>query len=197
VRLYAEVVGDDVEPLLADRRDLVTLPRSRAAREVEPLHGRLLEDLGEERVGVRIGGGDGTAHRPVRADVSGESPRVDIGDPGHTEPREVGVEALLTPPVRRTARRLSHDEAPGARRRGFQILTVHAVVALQRVGHRHQLTRVRWVGEDLLIPGHARVEDDLTKGGSLGTEGGAVEATAVFEEEVGCGCGHGASGRAR
>src|SRR6185312_3291865 len=71
-----------------------------------------------------------------------------------------------------------HLHAPALR-----ILLVHPVVALLRRGHRHDLPRVRGVGKDLLVSGHARVEHGLTERFTLCPEGGAREHGAVFERQ--------------
>ena len=58
---------------------------------------------------------------------------------------------------------------------------VHAVVALMRRGHRHDLARVRRVGQDLLVAGHPGVEDGLAERLALGAEPRSPEDGAVLE----------------
>ena len=77
----------------------------------------------------------------------------------------------------------SRTTNPGPRAGGFPVLGVDAVVADLRVGHRHDLTVIARVGQDLLVAGHARVEDDLAVDFAPGAEGPAREHRAVFERQ--------------
>ena len=52
----------------------------------------------------------------------------------------------------------------------LRVERVHAVVALVRVGHRHDLAGVRGVGQDLLVARHPGVEDRLAEGLALRPE---------------------------
>ena len=67
------------------------------------------------------------------------------------------LRAEVTHPAAELADHESAD--PGAA--AFGILLVDPVVADLRVGHRHDLAVIGRVGQDLLVAGHARVEDDL------------------------------------
>src|SRR5262245_18088274 len=64
---------------------------------------------------------------------------------------------------------------------GFHVLLVHPVVADVRVGHRHDLPFVGWIGQDLLIPGHRHVETNLAAGRGGRAEARPVKDRAVFE----------------
>lgn len=99
---------------------------------------------------------------------------------------EVVVQSTFGTPIRLHPTGFANDEPRHLRYRRFTILSVHPVVADQRIGHGHQLTRVRGIRENLLIPGHRRVEDDLTEGDGIRTEQSSVESTSVLEQEVGC-----------
>ena len=63
-------------------------------------------------------------------------------------------------------RQLLDDEPGDVRPAALDVLAVDAVVPDQRVGHRHDLPLVGRIGEDLLVPGHRGVEDDLALGSS-------------------------------
>ena len=58
---------------------------------------------------------------------------------------------------------------------------VDAVVADERIGHRHDLARVGRVGEHFLVAGHAGVEDDFAEGLARRAKRAAGEDGAVFE----------------
>ena len=67
-------------------------------------------------------------------------------------------------------RRLLDDEAVGPRPARLDVLVVDAVVADHRVGHADDLPPVGGIGEDLLVPGHGGVEDDLARRSRRGAE---------------------------
>lgn len=56
-------------------------------------------------------------------------------------------------------------------------------VADMGIREGHDLSTVRGVGEDLLVPGHRGVEDDFARRGADGADGVAGEQTAVLEGE--------------
>src|SRR5262249_43746880 len=62
---------------------------------------------------------------------------------------------------------------------------VDPIVADLGAGHRNDLAVVRGVGEDLLVPSHARVEDDLAVNFPEGAEGPSRVDRAVFQREFG------------
>jgi len=74
-------------------------------------------------------------------------------------------------PVAGNGRVFLYDETLDVRLAGFHILGIDADVADLRIGHRDHLPLVRRVGEDLLVAGHARIEDHLAGRLSLGAEG--------------------------
>ena len=77
------------------------------------------------------------------------------------------------------------DDKPGhVRTLRLPIFVVDAVVADQRIRHHHVLARVGRIGEDLLIPGHGSIEDDLPQRGPWSPETVAVEAATVLQEKV-------------
>ncbi len=98
---------------------------------------------------------------------------------------EVGVEGPARSVVAGQAAQLADDEGadPGAGTLG--VLGVDAVVADHRIGHRHDLAMIGGVGEDLLVAGHARVEDDLAIDLAPGSEGPTGEHRSVFQSELG------------
>jgi hypothetical protein len=63
----------------------------------------------------------------------------------------------------------------------FHILGRDAVVADFGAGHRHDLSRVRRIGQDFLVAGHAGVEHDLASRFSFGAGGLAAKERAIFE----------------
>ena len=65
----------------------------------------------------------------------------------------------------------------------FDVGFVDAVVADVRVGHGHDLARVRGVGQNLLVAGHRRVEDDFAADFRARAERAAGKHRAVTEDQ--------------
>ena len=112
--------------------------------------------------------------------------RVSIAlDPDHAVLGEVVVERPARPVVAGDPAQLADDEGPDPGAGALGVLGVDAVVADHRVGHRHDLAVIRRVGQDLLIPGHAGVEDDLAVDLAPGAERAAGEHRPVFQGKLG------------
>ena len=77
---------------------------------------------------------------------------------------EVLVQAHVRPVVGIERRQLLDDKPRHVRLAALDVLPVDAVVADQRVGHRDDLPLVGRIGQDLLVAGHRRVEDDFAFG---------------------------------
>ena len=69
---------------------------------------------------------------------------------------------------------------------GFRILSIYTHVANVRIGQRDNLPTITGVGQDLLVPGEGRVENDLSHGGADGTDGSPFEDGSVCKGENGC-----------
>src|SRR5438046_9964626 len=69
----------------------------------------------------------------------------------------------------------------------LDVVLVDPVVADHRIGHGHDLSAIRRIGEDLLVAGHGRVEDDLAGRLADGAERAAAEDPPVTEHEEGVG----------
>ena len=141
--------------------------------------------LGDEAGVVEVGRRDDPLHRPPLAREADQGAGVDPLDAQHVVLGQVGVERAAGAVVADQAAQLADDEPadPGASALG--VLGVDPVVADQRVGHRHDLAVIGGVGEDLLIAGHARVEDDLAVGLTPGAERPPREDRAVLQRELG------------
>ena len=59
-------------------------------------------------------------------------------------------------------RQVANHEAGGIHRAGFEVLGRRAGVADMRIGQGDDLSAVRRIGEDLLVPGHRRIENYFT-----------------------------------
>ncbi len=92
------------------------------------------------------------------------------------------------------ATQFADDEAPQSELVALDVLGVDPVVANLRIGHRDDLTAIRWVGQDLLIARHAGVEDDFAEELARSSESGSGKDGAVGESKFGR-LGHGSGGR--
>ena len=136
--------------------------------------------------GDEVGVGDllGRDDPPLEAlgpEMPDQAPRVHPRDPDHVPLDEERAEARLGPPVVGPARRLADDEPLHVRPVGLPPLPADAVVADQRVGHRDDLSPVRWIREDLLVARHRGREHDLAAGPSRRTDRPAGQHQTVLQ----------------
>src|SRR5579862_2353737 len=97
----------------------------------------------------------------MQADVPHQRTRVDTFDADDTRRFEVITQRLFRTPIRRARQVFFDDEALDVDARGFGVLAIDADVADLRIGHAHDLPLVGRIGENFLVAGHRRVEDDL------------------------------------
>src|SRR5256712_3993141 len=196
VELDAAVVRDDPEAWRG-RRHVTARELPAAGR---PGVGRVGRDFGhqvaadepgqgpgalEEASGIGLDRGDDAVLGAVVPQVARQRARVDVLDTHDAVAPEVLVEARAGAEVRRDGRRLFDDEPVDPRPPRLLVLLVDAVVADHRVGHRDDLPSIRRIGQDLLIPLHGGIEDDLTRGFSLRAERPAPERAPVAQHEPG------------
>ena len=118
----------------------------------------------------------------VGPQVQRQRARVDAGEAGLAAARHEGVEVFRGPPVGRGIQLLDHKSVQEAPAR-FHVLLIAAVVADFGGRERHELARVGRIGNDLLVPGHACVEDRLAGAVVRIAEGAAVKDRAVCESQ--------------
>ncbi len=181
VALHPVVDGDDPQPGVGTHPhpsgDAQGALQGRVERLL-PAHPQLAEgDRADEVLVAHVGRGAGArhlllrarrrrreedaAHRPAVAEVEGERAGVDPHEPGDAVPAQLLVEAALAARVADLRGELAHHHRPRPHPRGLGVLVAAAVVADERMGHHHHLAGVGRVGGDLLVAGHAGVEDDL------------------------------------
>src|SRR6185503_12327723 len=102
-------------------------------------------------------------HRARLPDPQGQLPRVDPFDADDARDVETLAEGAVGPRTGRSPGRLADREPGDVDAAALRVGGVHAVVALLGSCHRHDLTAIRRVGEDLLVAGHPRVEDGLAE----------------------------------
>ena len=175
VLLDPVVEGDHVKAGIG-RTGFIGLRAGHALDHVHPFQALPLPGSAHQTLRVQILGGQGRVHHAVKAHPSGQLPGVDAFYADDVVFLQVGGQALGRAPVARYAGALLHHEAPHVGAGGFVVLWIDPVVADQGVGHGDDLAGVRGIGEDLLVPGHAGVEDHLSQGFT-----GDPAAGAAFE----------------
>src|SRR5487761_2206690 len=127
--------------------------------------------------------------RTVVAQMAGERAGIEVVDAWDPVAAQVVVDALTAAPVAILVAPLAHDQRRDPRTARLDILIRDAIVANQRIGHRHHLPPVGGIGADLLIAGHRRDKDDLTTPPALQrlqrAKRLAVKDRAIFERQRG------------
>ncbi len=124
----------------------------------------MFHDPPRQLVGTHLLWPNGRAHRALGADVPRELARIHALDASDPVPLQVVLKGALRPPVAVGGAQLAHDQTGDPWARRLIILRRHPVVTDERGGHRHDLSCVGRIGQDFLIAGEARVEDDFAKG---------------------------------
>jgi hypothetical protein len=189
--LDAEVIGDDPTRTGAAR---VRLGTRHEPGEIGVVGARLV-DRGLLQRG-EIGGAEGAGHGTGVTEVAGEPTGVDAGDAGDAVTAQEGIEVLVAAPVAAATGHLPHHDAPAEGAGALVVGGCDPVVADVRVGERDDLPGVGRVGDDLLVAGQHRVEDDLAgrnpAGAEIGADGFALERRAVrqHQQRLGDGSAH-------
>ena len=184
VVLAAEVAGDDAElALVVPFEGLVGRDELDVILTVQPAPLPGASD--------RLGGG----HRGIFdvqiglltaavAQMQGQRPRVHPRQHRDAAARQKLRELLIRAEVRRRVE-LSDHEAVQKRAARLHVVGIAPVVADLGTGQRHELPRVRGVGKDLLIAGHAGVEDRFAHGVAGVPRRPTPEHRAVRQREKG------------
>ena len=77
----------------------------------------------------------------------------------------------------------ANDESLDLNFAGFEVLFVNAVVAYERVGKADDLAGVGWIGQNLLVAGHPRIEDDLSVSPPFRPEGFPLEDRSILKRQ--------------
>ena len=159
--------------------------RSNNARQLTVFHPRRLPRLLRQALFVEIGGGKTRAHRAFVADVTHECSCIDAFDGNDVPAFQIRLEALFGAPVGSDTTRFTNDKSFDPRARRLCIAFVDAVVADERVGHAHDLSRVRGIGKHLLITGHRGIENHLAADFAFGRPGATAKRATIFKSQEG------------
>ncbi len=181
--------SDDPEAALAQAKAFPGMAGLDLAKVVSTREPGKLPSLLQGRLDVAFAGPhlphETAALRALGAKDPGQPPRVDVGDRRNAVLLQVRAKVVLRAPARMQPRQVADHQPGGVDLRGLVVLPVHAGVADVRVGQGDDLAAVRGIGEDLLVAGHRRIEDDLPDRGSGGADGAAAEHRSVGENEHG------------
>ena len=150
-------------PLIGDRR-------GDFAHVIHPDHPLALDRAPDRFLRRHFLRRQASLHRAARAQVAGQSACVDALDAGDLPMLQIFVERNLRTPVARDLAQFLDDKAAHVRRAALGIGGIRAVVADQRIGHRHDLSAIRRIGQHLLVAGHGSVETNLANRGAGGSE---------------------------
>ena len=129
----------------------------------------------------RVDVDDGRALATLVADYAGYHARVDAADAGYSLLVEYLRESFGVAEIARVLVAFAHHHAADRGELGLEIFVRDSVVADQGVGHHNHLTRVRRIGEDLLISHHRSVENQLANALHIGSVTVTEEFAAVLE----------------
>ena len=182
VRLEAVVDDRDERTAVLRPADVRDRPRRDLPDEVLVLPARNgARSLRSSRLGELARRHEDPAQRPGGPEMAGQRPRVDAGDRRNAVGAQEGCQ--LPRIVEDRGRGIGHDEPPEPRLHRLVVVDQAAVVADQRVGHDHDLARVRRVGTDLLVAGLARVHHEIAARRDGRPECDAAEDRAVLERQ--------------
>ena len=134
---------------------------------------------------------DAPHHDTMLTQFLGQRTGIDAGDTGDMLLLQPVTQAALRVPVAVLRAVVADDDrlrmdllALHERRDsiGRETAWRHAIVTHQRIGQDHQLSGIGGIRETLRITGHCGIEDDLSRHGTLITEGATLETCTVVED---------------
>ncbi len=154
--------------------------------EVAPRHRRQGLGLAHKLGVVGYFRADHAVDRTSLSDMAGQSASVNIGDAHNALASEIFVQRLAATKITRQRAKLLDNE-----RSNLNFLAVrldifrgYAIITDERIGHRHNLSSIGRVGENLLITSHACVENHLARAVALCSEGQACHYKSVSQGQL-------------
>ncbi len=197
VALHAEIVGQHLVGTAGRRRGMAAAQLPGALGPVIDLGGADLPgqvhalEAGEapgRRKGcllVDLAGHDAAILGALLPQDAGQAPGIDVGDGHHPEAGQVVRQGLAAAPAAHQGWQVTNHQTGRVHTGRFLVLRIHTGVADMGIGQGDDLTGVGRVGQDLLVTGHGGVEHHLADGLTRGTDGDAMEQTAVFQCQQG------------
>ena len=126
---------------------------------------------------------DRASLRPAITDQPRQPARVDAARGDQALGAQPYIEVAVRPEIRRAGDVGPQDQAARRGPKRLHVFAVGADVADMREGERNDLTGIGRIGEDLLIPGHGRVETHLAHGNAGGAGAKASQDRAVGQHQ--------------
>ena len=120
-------------------------------------------------------------HGPAFTQMLGQSPRVDFPNARDSMTLQVIMQGFFRPPIARCLGQFLDDKTPHLRPPGLFIEHIDAVVANMRIRHGHDLSKVRGIGQHLLVSAHGRVEAHFSRHRGHGTKCLPAKNPPVFK----------------
>lgn len=126
---------------------------------------------------------DAAPLRPFVPENAGEFAGINAGDAHYVMGFQIVRQALARAPVADTNRHIAHHQPADMNATRLNILVIDADIANMGIGQRYDLTRIRGIGEDLLITGHRGIKNDFPNGAALCANRDAAENRAIFKSQ--------------
>ena len=114
-----------------------------------------------------------------------QGPGVDAGDANYPMLLEPGRQALLAAPAAGPWGQLAGNHPARMGPIGLLVLGVNARIAQFRIGKGDELALIARVGDDLLVAGHAGVEDHFTNRATAGPKGLTAQHQTIGQHQQG------------
>jgi hypothetical protein len=137
------------------------------------------------RFGSILAGQDAPGLSTMLAQDAGQSARINVGYRNDLVAQQIVIQGLLHAPIAGQQGQITYNQSRGMHLVRLDIIGIAAGVADVGIGQGHDLARVRRVGQDFLIAGHGRIEDDLTDGGPRHADGTPTKQATVGEGKNG------------
>ena len=139
--------------------------------------------LGHQPGVVEVDGGQDAFHGASGPQPAHQRPGVDPFHADDAPTFQIAVQIAVGPEIAHAPTFLANDEPGQVRLGAFHVFGIHSVVANLGVGHRHDLSAVARIGEDLLISGHRGVEADFALDFAFGAKSRSRENGSVLQRE--------------
>ena len=181
--LLATVVRDNIEAFLGcSRNHMRRLDGYVRDKVVLGDAGRCL-DAREQMSRIQVLGGDSRLLCAKVAQMHGQRTGIDTLDGNNAVLLQKLGQALLGRPVTWLIAHVVDDKTTQVQNVSLHDRRINAVVAYLRISQRDNLAGVTWIGDNLLVAGHRRVENNLAEGLSASTTAPPLEGCSIFENK--------------
>jgi hypothetical protein len=115
--------------------------------------------------------------------VQNERARIHIPENRNFVPHEIILRGLTRAPIGCDPGKFPDDQGLDVGDRRFFVIGVRPDISNVWIGQADNLSRVAWIGEDFLVTGEARIENDFAAAPGDGPRGAAIKNAPVFERK--------------